>query len=268
MEDFLKKFSDVPSGFIEDFFELSKESYEDDDFAIDLHIVAEWLHVTKGNLKRLLVQHFEKDYDYIINQIKRKNIAGKGANYVEIIFITPDCFKELCMLSQTAKAKEVRKYYLSIEKLIRRYHQSIQDKLYKQLGILKTNQRPKNFKNGGVVYILKALNSEIDLYKIGKSKNLKKRLRQYNSGNANDIEPMFILQVSDIDRVEECIKTLIKKFKYRKYKEVYEINFDILKQVFTRCSDFISSSDKMLTRKQVQKLKNNQPGLFAYVTRL
>lgn len=43
------------------------------------------------------------------------------------------------MINQTKKAKEVRKYYLSIEKLIKRYHQEIQEKLHKQLGLSKKN---------------------------------------------------------------------------------------------------------------------------------
>jgi hypothetical protein len=31
MEEFIKKFTDVPNGFIKDFFNISKEEYDDDD---------------------------------------------------------------------------------------------------------------------------------------------------------------------------------------------------------------------------------------------
>ena len=115
MQRFLKKYSNVPNEFINDFFNIAKESFNDNDFAIDFDVVVKWLKVKKSHLKRLLVQKFENKFDYTINKVKIKN-KNRGSNYTEIIYLTPDCFKELCMISQTKKAKEVRKYYLSIEK--------------------------------------------------------------------------------------------------------------------------------------------------------
>ena len=54
------------------------------------------------------------------------NVNGKGANYVAKIMVTPDCFKDICMLSQTEKAKEVRTYYKTVEKLLMDYYEDIQ----------------------------------------------------------------------------------------------------------------------------------------------
>lgn len=71
----------------------------------------------------------------------------------------------------------------------------------------------------------------MSLYKLGKAKILKTRLNAYNSGNANDIEPLFIIEVNDIDNVEDCTKALLKKFKYRKYKEIYQADLDVLKMI-------------------------------------
>ena len=39
---------------------------------------------------------------YVGQIVKNKK---RGANYVSKIMLTPDCFKELCMISQTDKAK-------------------------------------------------------------------------------------------------------------------------------------------------------------------
>ena len=75
------------------------------------------------------------------------------------ILITPNCMKELCMISQTAKAKKVRKYFIEMEKLIKRYFKNIKEDMYKKIGILETNQKPKINVKGGVSYILKALNT-------------------------------------------------------------------------------------------------------------
>lgn len=35
---------------------------------------------------------------------------------------------------------------------------------------------------------------------------------------ANKQEPLFILEVNDVDRVEKCIKNLVKRYQYIKYK--------------------------------------------------
>lgn len=272
MENFLKRYSKVPNGFINDFFSISKESYNDKEFAIDFDIVVKWLKIRKDSLKRTLIKYFEKNYDYKIINIKKKN-KNRGANYFELILLTPDCFKELCMISQTKKAKEVRKYYLTLEKLIRQYNQEIQDKLNNKIGLLKTNQKPKINTKGGVIYILRALNTDETLYKLGKSSNLRKRLDNYNSGNANDIEPLFILETSDIDKIERCVKNIVKDFKYRKYKEVYQIDLNVLKMAVVQCDelmsnfeDYVKSNKKSTINKQFKKLRETKEGLFIFLS--
>jgi hypothetical protein len=40
------------------------------------------------------------------------------------------------MLSQSKKAKEVRKYFIEMEKLILRYHETIKNEMYKKIGLL------------------------------------------------------------------------------------------------------------------------------------
>jgi phage anti-repressor protein len=250
MEIFLKKYSTVPNDFIEDFFGISKETYLDTDFVIDFEIVIKWLNVRKDNLKLVLTKHFELGMDYTLKTIKQNNSVRSGANYVEKIMLTPDCFKELCMISQTAKAKEVRHFYLSIEKLIRKYHQYIEEKLTKKINLLEKNQKPKVNIKGGVIYFFRALNDvdlsdvnlddvDMELFKIGKTVNAKNRFNTYNSGNANDVEPLFIIEVSDIHKVEACIKSLLKDFQYRERKEVYKLDVTTLKEVFGKCDELV-----------------------------
>ena len=55
-------------------------------------------------MKTLLQKHFENEYDYII---KNANNRAHGKGREEIITITPNCFKELCMISRTQKASSV-----------------------------------------------------------------------------------------------------------------------------------------------------------------
>ena len=273
MEKFLKKFSSVPNGFIEDFFNISKESYGDNELSINFDKVVAWLNVIKYNLKRLLIKNFVEDFDYVIHKAKKYN-NNRGSNYVDNILITPDCFKELCMLSQTSKAKEVRQYYISIEKIIRQYHKYIQEKLYRKINLLEINQKPKFNIDGGIIYFFKALNNikiddaEEDLYKIGKTSNKKKRFNTYNSSNANDIEPLFIIEVDDIDSVENCIKNLIKEYQYRKNKEIFRIDVNTLKFVFSKCNslvkgfkNYIDKNHPKIVDKNLKKMRHSNHGL-------
>ena len=162
------------------------------------------------------------------------------------------------MISQTSKAKEVRKYFIEMEKIIKRYFETIKEEMYKKIGLLEINQKPKLNIKGGVIYILKALNSETTLYKLGKTKNLKNRLNTYNTGNANDVEPLFILPVNDIDSVESCVKKACKTHQYRKYKEVYEIDIDVLKDVMSECNDFVNKmAYKLNDKNEKKKFKTN-----------
>ncbi len=183
--------------------------------------------------------------------------------------LTSDCFKELCMLSQTSKAKEVRKYYLAIEKLIKEYHHYIEEQMQKKIKLLETNQKPKVNTFGGIIYFFKALNQvkikelgEMYLIKLGKTSDQKNRFNTYNSGNANDIEPLFFIEVDDIDATESCIKNLIKKYQYRKHKEIYQISIDLLKLVFADCRDLVKgfknyekNNDSNTVQKNFRKIK-------------
>ena len=108
--DYLKKFSSVSNKFIDDFFSQYDENTNDTDFVIDFDNIAKWLLLRKDSLKRTLVETYRKDIDYKIT-IRKSNTAGRPS---ESIFLTPDCFKRICMLTKSSKGEEVRSYYIQI----------------------------------------------------------------------------------------------------------------------------------------------------------
>jgi phage anti-repressor protein len=114
MEHFLKQFSTIPHDFIKDFYIIAKEEYTDNEIIIEFESVCKWLNVRKDNLKNKLIANFEENFDYTIKKIKKKQVNSNGSTIYEDILITPNCMKELCMISQSAKAKEVRKYFIEM----------------------------------------------------------------------------------------------------------------------------------------------------------
>jgi phage anti-repressor protein len=252
LEDFIIKRSNIPKDFLIDFFNLGGDTYGDTYKNINFDDIVKWLNVQKNHLKRLLVANFKIMDDYTEKKVLIKN-NKRGANYVSKIMLTPDCFKELCMLSKSEKAKGVRKYYIIAEGLLRDHFEILINNLNKELGLIKNNIKKPIEVIGGHIYILKAQNTTLkDMYKLGNSDNMKKRLRTYNTGNANNIEPLFVIKVDNIKMVEGCIKNIANEYQYRKNKEVYNIDFKFLQKLCIKCKNFIDQ----LTKEFV-KNKNN-----------
>ena len=91
------------------FFNLYNFQTSQNNFVINLNIIIKWLKTTKGRIKETLTRSYIENIDYKIS--KDKSTGGRPS---ENILITPDCFKRLCMSSKTAKAEEVRTYFIEI----------------------------------------------------------------------------------------------------------------------------------------------------------
>ena len=127
----MNKFLTIPKKFITDFFIISKESYDDASIIIDFDKICLWMDIRKDHLKDILIDNFEENYDYTIEKV-RKTLPRGNATVYHDIKVTPNCFKELCMISQSPKAKEVRKYFIEMERLIKRYYVDIKESMYAQ----------------------------------------------------------------------------------------------------------------------------------------
>jgi len=136
----------------------------------------------------------------------------------------------------------------------------------KKIGLLENNQKPKINVRSGVIYFFEALNiadiDKIEEYdkkyiKFGKTSNTKNRFNTYNSGNVNSIEPLFILEVDNIDKVEGCVKNLLIDYQYRKNKEIYLINMDVLKIAADMCDELISGFVRCERKDGEQKFKES-----------
>ena len=138
LEDFLIKESKINKDFIKDFFGIQKnkvyEKYQP--VTINLDDIAFWLDAKKGNLKDTLIRNYLNKFDYIIKPIEKISLldeqkrsdniisnkySDKGGQNKELILLTSECFKMLCMKSNTKKANKVRQYYIDLEKLIDKY---------------------------------------------------------------------------------------------------------------------------------------------------
>jgi hypothetical protein len=231
--EFLKTYSKINNNFIDDFFGL----YDPNDkynFAINLENIAKWMNTNKSDLKDTLINSYKEKIDYKIIKGKSNGMKGKPK---DTILLTPKCFKLMAMQSKTKKAIQVREYYYELEQVIDQYKEYIIKGLEEKIMKLENNQKPKINPSKGVIYILETAD-ELGHYKVGKTKNLKQRLKQYNGDKKDDIIPLYIYETDDIDEVERCVKSYAKKYQYRRYKEVYKADINMLKDLINDCGEF------------------------------
>jgi phage anti-repressor protein len=251
--EFLKKYSTIPNSFIDDFFTFYSYNTTDDDIIINYELVAKWLDVRNNDLKKTIVRSYIENVDYKIT-IDRKSVGSKGGRPKEQILLSTSCFRRICMNSNTERGKEVRKYYEKIEKLLHKYKDHIIESLQKRIDILEHNQKPKIEQKKGVIYFLKSQLEADNIFKLGKSKKFKKRLISHNSSHSDDVEVALIFETDNIDEVEGCMKAILKKKQYRKRKEIYQVDLDVLKNIMESCSEIMERLDVKQKKKTLSKI--------------
>ena len=93
----------------------------------------------------------------------------------------------------------------------------------------------------------------------------KKRLQNYNSANSDKMEVVLIYETKCATEVEDCVIAQIKKHRYKKRKDFYEVNVDIIKEIINTC-------DKMALKykKKIEKSKKQDGGstnnLYLYIS--
>lgn len=267
LKDFLKKYSTLSNDFIDDFYNIYDfNQYNNNDFIINIDIVAKWLDSRKSRIKKTLVNTYNLNIDYKISKEKPNYKISKSNK--EIILLTPDCFKRLCLLSKTKKGEEVRTYFIELEKLINNYKNYIIEGLKSTVKILENNQKPipKNIK--GVIYILKSPKDIDGIYRFGKTQDFVNRLANYNSANSDKMQVLFIFETKNTQQIEDCVISQIKQFRYKKRKDFYQINIDIIKQLINSCNQLTLKFKHKINKSNNNtdnKLGGNSDNIFLYI---
>ena len=111
------------------------------------------------------------------------------------------------------------------------------DSLRDDLARLERNQagspRLKAGKEGaGFIYILRAGKGT---WKVGKTTDVARRMRQHNTPLADNVELVFLFETDSVDEVEGCVKSWLSEETYRVGREIYKTTVDVIKQVINGC---------------------------------
>ena len=92
--------------------------------------------------------------------------------------------------------------------------------------------------------MLKTDHDIVNLYKIGKTKKFKERIRTHNSSHTDNVDIVHVYESNNIDAIETCLKGVLMSTQYRKRKEFYEIDLDLLKKLIKSCDSMTLAAKK------------------------
>ena len=251
----------------------------------------EWIGYQSTEIKRcknsyiyLLKENFENITDFKLLNSKDFKEFSKSQNWdleneetnshnkTKHLIISPDCFKQSLMLLKTKKSKEIKKYYIELEKIYKFYTQ-YQNK-YKDLEnikilnllkekdnelkekdeiLLKEREIYKLLKKHTTSYLLLLISEYIyvittqryardDTFKIGRAKNPSKRIIQYNTGKVPGDKYYYCYMYKCVNSInlEASLFIKLQNFKVKNSNEMYKIKFQSLKNIL----DYVLGHDK------------------------
>ena len=241
LKTFLKQHSAIPNAFVDSFLSMYNPDTIQTDLVIDIEKVSKWLNAGKGELVRTLKTSYKESIDYTITRGLKRSPTKKfgGNNYIKVM-ITPDCFKRLCMRSNSKRAEEVRTYFIELESLLVRYRAHMLKGMDMEIKQLENAVKPKDVgDSAGFIYVIKANPARDSVYKIGRTADLNKRLSTYSTGTIDGVDLVYKFRTDSHKATEACIKAMLKENQYRKYKEVYQANIDMIKALIAKCDDLV-----------------------------
>lgn len=220
LKEFLYKFTAVPQKFIDEYYKFY-ELCENVKFGIPVDKVIKYLGIiNQPTFKERIRASLTLSVDYMIIRHQQKSMKGvKDAQYM----LSFEGFERLCLASTTKKGTEFRDYFIMLRKFIDYYKDHISDKI---LELTKTNK---------FMYIL-AVNKKTNIFKLGRTASIRKRLQSYSTGKETHPDIKFILIVEDDKRVEQCAKAFVRAKQYKGNRELYKLECDTLKKVVMGCA--------------------------------
>jgi prophage antirepressor-like protein len=192
------------------------------------------LRLIKKENKKLIknIKTFNKTYNHpntvFINEIGLYTFLIKSKMKEAINF-------QLWLVSDVLP--NLRKYgKYEVNKKIKQKLKNLNNKikeLKKSNLILKNNMTKNKYPIGDHVYVI--LDESTIKYKIGYTKNLKKRLEVYNTGNANKLTFEYYKKTNCAYEIELCVKALLNKYIYKSNKEFYDCSLDKIIEVINKC---------------------------------
>jgi phage anti-repressor protein len=237
MKDFLKTYTGISVKFINEYYKFY-EMCELTKYGIDVEDLIKYLDIKK---KEKFYSNIRKKYVEGVNYIKKELIHKKTINQkATIYYLDLNTFEKICMESHAKKANEVRDYFIKLREFINYYKSNISNMI-----INKSLEYPD-----GSIYIILA-NKNKNIFKLGITKDIRKRLQNHATGKDTHPDVKFIMLVNNRKDVENCVKKLSHKYQFKKNQELYKVDIDIIKKHIFDCASVYTNDIELYNNKNV-----------------
>lgn len=246
----LKKYTDIDKKFIDIFFKKFKVG-EELSYHIDEIDVADYLDIQIKTLRNRLRNVYSKNDNFWENVDYVRKKTNKGTKY----FLNYECFEKICMMSDTERADSVRMYFAKLRRFISDYSDLIYNAVEDKEELRKISKKE-------TIYFFAADERFDDIYKIGRTQQIIKRLNNYNVGRIREAKLKYLAVVTNSIMIENCMKLKLEKNQVRENKEIYLVSPQKLKKIIDDCyCKHVSSAE----HKKLYEDLSNLTGLYSYV---
>ena len=105
---------------------------KDIEFLIDSEILRKWLEIkNKQIFNDTIKRSYKKNVDYKTEKIKKT--LGSGGHNLEVITLTQEAAKKICLSTNSKMGGQVRQYFLDLEVALYKYINYIIDGMNKKI---------------------------------------------------------------------------------------------------------------------------------------
>lgn len=249
--ELLKKYTDIDIQFINTFFKKFRIG-GDLNFDILDKDIAKYLDIALITLRKRLSNEYSKTKRFIENvDFIKVNTGNKsGVNYM----INYSCFEKIAMSGDSPKSESVRMYFIKIRQFLVENQKLIFQAMEEKTDLSKYNGYDS-------IYFFVIDERKPDILKIGRTKEIIERLRNYNVGRIKEVDLKYFALVRNSLLIEKCMKLKLKKNQVMENTEIYKIDAVVLKKIIKNCyCQYVSTKENEELYKEIADLL----GLCAY----
>ena len=201
--------------------------------------------------------------DYLLTDVCEQ--VKSGTKHSKLYTLTPEAFKKCLMRTQRRLDQPIDpviycNYYLLLEKVFKLF--TAYERAYSTKLLLAKDEQLKDalskvntyktilikkvyFKCNQYVYVATSRNyARQNVFKVGMTKSLEKRMSGYQTGRVHDdkFSYLFLMKCIDAKALEQLIFTRLEPFRYDESKELFQIHFETLKDILSIFQKFETES--------------------------
>ena len=247
----LKEHTNIDLDFINTFFKKFKIGGELNFDILDSD-VAKYLGIGLINIRKRLANYYSKTKKFIENVdfIKIKSGKTSSVSYM----INYQCFEKLAMTGDSKKSESIRMYFIKLREFLVNNQQLIYQ-------AMETKKNLDKYRGYDSIYFFAVDERKPNLLKIGKTKDIVQRLRNYNVGRIKEIDLKYFALVKNSLLIENCIKLKLKKNQLFENREIFKVEPILLKKLIDHCYCKYVSSQK---NEELYQDISHLLGLYSY----